>query len=143
MRTHLFLSDHSMFPRDWHDEGSKGQNNGHTWSEFTPYSNVLWLKYILGYIRKAFRDCGGDDGELARFTIETRELTRRFNPRTLVDNGAFSTAREVFDYVVAEGFLAPEQVANMAEGISMLSEANAADQGEVEVEDEEDDECLV
>jgi serine/threonine-protein kinase haspin len=130
MRTHLFKKDRSMYPRDWHFENSKSQNNGATWGDHTPYSNVLWIKYLLGYLKKAFKECGSDTKELARFNEETKELSKLLNPRTLVTNGAFSTAGEIYEFVCDQGWLSHEQIAALTEGSSMLRDSNEAGRGE-------------
>lgn len=111
-----------MFPRDWHIESSKAKSDGATWGDHTPYSNVLWIKYILGYLKKAFKECGADTKELAKFNEETKDLTKFLNPRTLVANGAFSTASEIWAFVCDQGWLTQEQIAGLTEGASIVNE---------------------
>lgn len=118
-----------MYSRDWHVENSKAQSNGATWGDHTPYSNVLWIKYLLGYLKKAFKECDGDAKELARFNGETKELSKLLNPRTMVSNGAFSTANEVWEFVCNQGWLTVEQIAELTESPTMSNHPSAADQG--------------
>ena len=115
MRSHLFTGRRNMFAKSWHTEESKKLSNGHTWEEFCPYSNVLWIKYLLGYVKMNFRDSGGDAEELRQFEVATKDLKRRLDPRTLVTNGGFSSANDICEYIGKEGWISIEQVAAIAD----------------------------
>lgn len=130
MRTHLFTGGRTMFPRAWHDEDSRQLNNGYTWREFRPYSNVLWIKYLFGYLKKNYKDSGGDPSDWSRFSVETSEFTKRLNFKTLVANGAFSTAGDAFEYICEKGWLTAEQIVDLAEGSSILNDSRDTEEGE-------------
>ena len=123
MRSHLFTGDRKMFKKSWHNEESKQLNGGHTWSDYTPYSNVLWIKYLLGYLKKDFEHNGGSAEELRQFESETTELKRRLDPRTLVLNGGFASANEICEFVAQKGWINAEQIAAMGETSSFLSDS--------------------
>ncbi|KAG0647541.1 Serine threonine-kinase haspin [Hyphodiscus hymeniophilus] len=113
MRSHLFTGERKMHPKAWHDEQSKAWNEGHTWREYIPYTNVLWIKYLLGYLKKNFRDSGGNLEDLRRFEKDTTELKRRLDPRTLVKNGAFTSAIDVSIYVQDMEWITDTQITEL------------------------------
>ena len=123
-----------MLPKSFHNEESRSLSNGHTWREFRPYSNVLWIKFLLGYVKKNFKNSGGNLRELAHFEVETSEMKRRLDPRTLVKNGAFSSAGEIYQYVVEQGWITAEQLAKMTEA-SFLSDPVGVDPTQDAVEE--------
>jgi serine/threonine-protein kinase haspin len=87
---------------------------------------VLWIKFLFGYVKNNFKDSKGNLRELAHFEVETSEMKRRLDPRTLVKNGAFSSAKEIYQYVVEQGWITAEQLAKMTEA-SFLSDTVDAD----------------
>jgi serine/threonine-protein kinase haspin len=103
-----------MKPKKWHNKSSRNSNNGHSWKEFIPYTNVLWIKYLLGYVKENFKKNSGDAGELSMFEKETKDLSSRLDYRSSVRKGAFSTALEVYQYVIQEGWITKEQVEEMS-----------------------------
>jgi serine/threonine-protein kinase haspin len=121
MRTHLFTGGRTMFKKGWHDDSSKNMSFGHTWKEFTPYTNVLWIKYILGYLKKNFKE-GGNAEELRKFEMDTSDLKTKLNPLTKVENGALSTAQDVYEYVCQKEWITLEQLLARNEGSSFLSD---------------------
>ena len=122
MRTHLLQGSRQIRPRCWHVNETK-YLDGHSWKEFTPYSNVLWLKYVFGYVQKNFKQSGGSAEELSKFEDLTRELKKKLNPLFKVENGAFTTAEDVYQYVVEKEWISAEQVAALQEDSSILSTA--------------------
>ncbi|PBP26688.1 hypothetical protein BUE80_DR002351, partial [Diplocarpon rosae] len=115
MRNHLFTGLRTMQAASWHDEASRSpsRTNGHTWAEHTPYSNVLWIRYILSYLTKTFKKSSGSESvkrELRSFEADTRDLKRRLDVRTKVENGAFSSAMEVLDFVYGRGWVGESQL---------------------------------
>ncbi|KAK4106443.1 hypothetical protein N658DRAFT_555338 [Parathielavia hyrcaniae] len=58
-----------------------------------PYTNVLWLAYLYGYLVTSFR--GPDRAELRRFRAETRELVRHLDPCAPEDVLSFPSAAAV------------------------------------------------
>lgn len=123
MRTHLFFGDRSMKPSAWHDETSRSLNKGHTWAEFTPYSNVIWLRYLLSYlIKTGKKQVEGGPKTMSDFTQDTKELQSKLHVRTLPENGAFSTAQEVLEYVAQKGWVSQEQLEAQGVDSTFLSE---------------------
>ena len=110
MRNHLFTRGRKMEPAEWHNEASKQLSNGRTWAEYTPYSNVLWIKYILAHLQNDFKKHGNNQGALTQFTVDVSELKRRLDTRTKIENGGFQTAAEVFQFVIDQGWITAKQV---------------------------------
>lgn len=119
MRNHLFTGSRMMERADWHDEESRELSGGHTWKEHMPYTNVLWIRYILSYLTKQFKKSKsrGWKDSLAKFEGEVKEVKRRLDVRTKVENGAFSSAMEILDFVFELGWVNEE----MLEGFGMDS----------------------
>lgn len=120
MRTHLFFGDHSMKPKSWHTDASRSQSNGKTWKEFTPYSNVIWIRYILNWLIKTYKKQHNDNFAIKDFQAEVREMSRRMDYRTKKD--AFGCAREVLDSAFQAGFVNEEQIECFGVDSTMLSE---------------------
>lgn len=123
MRNHLFTGTRTMLPASWHDEISRSSNNGHTWSEHIPYTNVLWIRYILSYLTKTFKrskplNCKED---LKAFETETKVLKRKLDVRMKVENGAFSSAMEVLEYAFGKGWVSEEQLEEFGMDSTILS----------------------
>jgi len=58
MRTNLMTGERTSKPKSWHKSPSS-RNPSKSWSEFTPYSNVIWICYMLGHLKKAFKKTEG------------------------------------------------------------------------------------
>jgi len=109
-----------MLPKQWHNEESREKSNGHTWSEHIPYTNVLWIRYLIHYLMHAYKkelerpnaklEKHGGMEELQKFKKETTELMKRLNVMTKVKNGAFRSAKDVLDFVYQQGWVNEEQV---------------------------------
>lgn len=121
MRSHLFTGRHNMFKRNWHTEESRAKNNGHTWAEYVPYTNVLWLKYLFGWLRTQY---------LKRIALENhtdvwynipgvRELTRRFDFRTVE---GFDSATDVLIFAIEKGWITNEQIEENGFDSTFISE---------------------
>lgn len=98
MRTHLFTGGTAHFRKQWHNEASKTKNNGHTWVEFIPYTNVIWIRYILQYLIKHSK-CS--DAEMRNFRSEVREFQYDLS---------LDTAEKMLGYAVSKGWVTEEQV---------------------------------
>ncbi|EHL02495.1 putative serine/threonine-protein kinase haspin like protein [Glarea lozoyensis 74030] len=110
MRSHLFTSTRTMQKRAWHTEESRALSNGHDWSEHRPYHNVIWIQFLLGYLKKQLiRLKGPILDDLKNFNAQTVELSKRMDPRTKIENGAFESATQVLEYVIARGWVSCEQ----------------------------------
>ncbi|OWP05445.1 hypothetical protein B2J93_7646 [Marssonina coronariae] len=115
MRNHLFTGLRTMQAASWHDEASRSpsRTNRHTWAEHIPYSNVLWIRYILSYLTKTFKKSSRSQSvkeQLRAFEADTRDLKRRLDVRTKVENGAFSSATEVLNFVYGRGWVGESQL---------------------------------
>ncbi|RDL37447.1 uncharacterized protein BP5553_04880 [Venustampulla echinocandica] len=142
MRTHLFTSTRGMYPSTWHKPESRNENNGHTWSEHVPYTNVIWIQFILGHLKREFKKKNGASSpELRQFTEETKELSKRLDPRTKVENGAFQTAYEVLEFVLWQGWVTYDQADASGVEFDTLSLSDDEDDSveDTEVEQEVDD----
>ncbi|KAF8859005.1 hypothetical protein BDZ45DRAFT_371303 [Acephala macrosclerotiorum] len=127
MRTHLLEGTRTHRPHEWHTPlsftTSKFTRN---WSTHIPYTNILWLRYLLFFlIDRLKKSLPKDDGNLKphgtkatkirRFKEleeEIRELKRRLNTLTKPENGAFGTALGVVHWMMGPGvgWVAEEQV---------------------------------
>ena len=113
MRTHLYTGTRTLLAKSWHSNESRFLNMGHSWDEYIPYTNVLWLNYIFTYLVKSYkRDASGLPGNMNTFLDATKELSRRFNVRTKVENGGFKTAQEVLEYCISKEWVTVQQVEN-------------------------------
>jgi hypothetical protein len=56
------------------------------------------------------------------FKQETRELSKRLDTRTKVENGAFSSAQEVMAYIAEMGWVSEEQVERYGVDSTMMSQ---------------------
>jgi serine/threonine-protein kinase haspin len=140
MRTHLITGTHSMNKKDWHDKHSMPATISEPWKDFLPYTNVLWIRYVLAYLLKAYKKSGGNKNDLNEFTVDTKELNKRLNFKTKVENGAFTSAHDVLAYVVSMGWVSEEQLENYGVDESILGEVSELiDDGEGEEDGEEDE----
>ncbi|CAG8977549.1 hypothetical protein HYALB_00012355 [Hymenoscyphus albidus] len=106
MRNHLFTGRHMSEKKAWHDEESRSLDNGHTWDEHVPYTNVIWLQYLLGYLKKQFTQSPTYTREAnATFQTEIREIERGMSTRTKIDNGAFTSAAQVLERCMELGYI--------------------------------------
>ncbi|KAH8671848.1 hypothetical protein BGZ60DRAFT_374304 [Tricladium varicosporioides] len=126
MRTHLFTGTRTMNKKAWHNEASKMLNNGHYWSEYTPYTNVIWIHYLLNYLKKKFKaDTDGQrQSELSLLEVDMREFTKRLDARTKTENGAFTSAIDCFTFAIEQGWY-PEELIN-ANQSAILEQSNIA-----------------
>lgn len=82
-------------------------NNGHTWKEFIPYTNVLWIRAILHYLIKTWT---GSKDVLKKFKKDILELEHRLHPRVAVEDGGFATAHGVLEFVAEQGWVSEQQL---------------------------------
>jgi len=122
MRTHLFTGKHTMFKRNWHTETSRSKNGGHTWAEYTPYSNVLWIRYLLKWLRTAYLKAiaPSDDSVEWNRTEGLSELNKRLDVRTKY--GAFESATDVLVFAAEQGWISAEQMESYGVDSSILSQ---------------------
>lgn len=121
MRSHLFTGRRNMFKRAWHTEESRGKNNGHTWAEYIPYTNVLWLKYLFGWLREQYLKVIPlvDHTDLWYNIPGLQEFSRRFDLRT---RNGFDSATEVLFFAVEQRWITNEQIEESGLDATILSE---------------------
>ena len=121
MRTHLLTGERKMAA--FYTLEPDQSKNGKVWSEYIPYTNVLWIRYLLHHLERSFKEHGVDQKELREFKNQTKKLKTRLDPRTLVKNGAFETAGGVLDFVWEKGWVSQEQLEERGVDTTILSEA--------------------
>ncbi|PVH78989.1 hypothetical protein DL98DRAFT_421218 [Cadophora sp. DSE1049] len=128
MRNHLLTGTRAMQPASFHttpiSEIPSSETNNRSWSDHTPYSNVLWIRYILSFLTKQFKKHSRGLGaitDLATFEAEIKDLKRRLDVRTKVENGAFVSACQVLDYVFGRGWVSEEQLGSAGVDSTILS----------------------
>jgi serine/threonine-protein kinase haspin len=108
-----------MRPSKWHQESFLGSNKTCSWNDYIPYTNVLWLRYLFNMlVLKLKKDC--PPATISKIEVEAKELKRRFDVRTKVVNGAFSTAEDVLTWMIQAGWVTEDQIAG---DTTFLSEA--------------------
>lgn len=130
MRNHLLTSTRTMQPASFHTTPisslpSSENTTNRTWKDHTPYSNVLWIRYILSFLTKQFKKHSRSPKAkkaLVEFEAEIKDLKRRLDVRTKVENGAFESACQVLDYVFGMGWVSEEQLGGAGVDGSVLSQ---------------------
>lgn len=137
MRTNLLTGERTAKTKTWHESQTLSPSPSSapckSWSEYTPYSNVIWIGYILGYLKKALKKTSststrnmkgkkgngkGSNDVLALFNEETKGLTGKLDFRTKIANGAFGTATEVLLYCVERGWVSEVQAEEYGADVS-------------------------
>ncbi|KAH7416770.1 hypothetical protein BKA64DRAFT_276586 [Cadophora sp. MPI-SDFR-AT-0126] len=129
MRNHLLSGTRTMQPASFHttpiSELPSSESNNRNWSDHTPYSNVLWIRYILSFLTKQFKKHSPGPKAakyLATFEAEIKDMKRRLDVRTKVENGAFVSACQVLDYVFGRGWVSEEQLGSAGVDSTILSQ---------------------
>ncbi|KUJ07155.1 uncharacterized protein LY89DRAFT_789946 [Mollisia scopiformis] len=130
MRTYLILGTRTVKQAGWQkDFRFRDVKTPRSWSEFLPYTNVLWLRYLLLMLIRKLKD---KHPSLAKnVEAEAKELKRQFEPMTKVENGAFSTAQDVLVWLVGAGWVTEEQISG-EDGTSFLTMGEPETEAEVE-----------
>ncbi|KAK4639102.1 hypothetical protein QC761_705060 [Podospora bellae-mahoneyi] len=113
----------------------KGSKRRVDWGGYYPYTNVLWLDYIYGWMVENFR---GEAKVLREWEEETRELRVHLDPGQPREVMSFGGAGEVVRFAVEAGWVGEEQL--MDGGGSYLSGAGAGYGGEDKKEESESEE---
>ncbi|KAL3424937.1 haspin protein kinase [Phlyctema vagabunda] len=115
MRTHLFSGNfYAPKPPSWHTNNSRKKNEGHTWEDETPYSNVLWISYLYEFLCLAL--CSEDDLPYTSFSVDQQQFysdTAEFRKKLVhskKNNKRFLTAVGVMDYCIEKGWITQDQV---------------------------------
>lgn len=117
MRTHLFFGTFQFMKASWHTEASKSRAKSHTWQEHIPYTNALWIGYIFEFLYQGYmpksdlrkRSKLKLSPEQKVFERETAELRRRLTPGWR-NAERFTTASEILEFAVEQGWVTPAQV---------------------------------
>jgi hypothetical protein len=115
-----------MYPKSWHTNDSVDLNNGHTWAEFIPFTNVLWIHYLYIVLRDKYERLMGLTDELKRFLVETEELYKKLMPRTRANKGGFECASQITEYAFNRGWITQVQLGMLGDtgpGYSDMSSA--------------------
>ncbi len=75
-----------------------------------PYTNVIWLYYVLKYVAGKYK---GPQTPFKKFLTDTDELWKRLNPDKSHSDGAFSSAMEVLEYCVRQGWIEEKELVEM------------------------------
>lgn len=95
-----------------------------SWAGHYPYTNVLWLSYIYGYLCQHFK---GDKRELKAWREETEEMWKYLDPEkvdAVRQEGSigFGAAEDVVVFAVERGWITEEQVMDVGDRSTVLFE---------------------
>jgi serine/threonine-protein kinase haspin len=108
MRSFLLRGDRKWLAPEAHDTPyAEGVLGPLSWTEYVPYTNVLWLAYIYEYITAHF---SGDEKDLRKFKRDTRELWTHLNPNAKLSTPSFGCAADVVQFAAEAGWLSEEQL---------------------------------
>lgn len=96
MRNWIFFRTHGIHPLF----DSLNPPPSGSWADFEPFTNVIWLWYILTHVLERYR--GKGKGEFLR---ETEELRAFLHPDVRIYDGGFSDVRAVYEYCVEKGWI--------------------------------------
>lgn len=120
MRSHLLKGDRVHLPPNCHstpyDKGPDGEHI--SWKDYHPYTNVLWLAYLYGYLVRNF--CG-EKSELAAFRRATRELWVHMSPDAPPSVLSFPSATDIVRFAVEAGWLTEAQLVGGSNGTGDVS----------------------
>jgi len=123
MRTNLMTNERISKTKAWH-ANPQSRNPKKTWAEFIPYTNVIWIGYMLGYLKKVFKKADGAGSKpLKSFNEEAKELSNLLDSRTKLENGAFLTATDVLCYCLEKGWVSEEQAEEYGADLSTILES--------------------
>jgi serine/threonine-protein kinase haspin len=109
MRSFLLEGDRCHLPPEMHtmpyDLGP--DDKPISWSDYHPYTNVLWLAYIYEFLVSHFR---GDKNVLKDFRRTTREMWNHLDPEAPPDVLSFSSAGDVVRFAFEAGWIEEEQL---------------------------------
>jgi len=112
MRSHLLTGQRATKASGWH-KASKNDNPLRPWSEHIPYTNVVWINYLLIRLREQYQLHGPKGKFKSVFRDQKRELNREVEElaRMLSDRGeGFESATQVLEFVVAKGWVTETQL---------------------------------
>lgn len=123
MRSYLINGDRIWLPPKSHNNPyERGLHGPISWFQHHPYTNVLWLAYLYGYLVGNFR---GTKKDLVGFKRDTEELWTHLNPETSLEIMSFSSAEDIVEFAVEAGWITEDQLMGSAgdEGCSQIEES--------------------
>lgn len=119
MRTHLFTGGRNMFKRNWHSEESRAKNDGHTWAEYIPYTNVLWIKYLFGWLHGHYQKSILPKKDYGFYSIPgISDLRHKFDLRT---RQGFESAADLLIFALDQGWITNDQIDESGVDTTILS----------------------
>jgi hypothetical protein len=88
------------------------------WKIFHPYTNVIWIWYILNHIIQFY----DGDGAIDDFMSETYDLRMKLNPDTAFRDGGFSRSGHVLDFCVRQGWINEDDLSDL--GVSSFEDTH-------------------
>jgi hypothetical protein len=110
MRSHLFTGEKKTTSKGWHtpSKATAPGNIGTSWEKHIPFTNVIWVRYLLAWLRQQLDRNGSEDKARVReFTREVNEFQTRL--KSMGDDG-FKSATDILMYMMECGWLTREQV---------------------------------
>jgi serine/threonine-protein kinase haspin len=101
MKNHVLFNHYGVDHKLTEDEKTS-RKNGHKWQMFKPYTNVIWIHYVLEFLIQDFK---GPKKELERFKMGVKELREMLSPDVPIEDGGFASAEEVRAFCVEEGLM--------------------------------------
>jgi serine/threonine-protein kinase haspin len=110
-----------MFKRTWHTDESRLKNNGHTWGDYVPYSNVLWIRYLFMWLRMSYlKTIAPENDNYLWYSIPgVSEINKKFDLRT---RQGFESAAEVLIFASEQGWITDEQLDENGVDSTILSQ---------------------
>ncbi|KAI9742573.1 MAG: hypothetical protein M1818_003713 [Claussenomyces sp. TS43310] len=84
------------------DGSDHPQQQRGSWEDFMPYTNVIWLWFLLDYVMKHYK---GPKKDMAAFRKQTSQLRKRLHPDTKMSHGSFRGAYEVLEYALQQKWI--------------------------------------
>ncbi|KAK3399106.1 hypothetical protein B0T20DRAFT_409230 [Sordaria brevicollis] len=105
-----------------------------SWAGYYPYTNVLWLSYIYGYLCQHFK---GDKRDLKAWREETEEMWKYMDPGQVdavrqEESIGFGAAGDVVVFAIEKGWITEEQVMDVGDRSTVLFEESVLEVPPVE-----------
>jgi hypothetical protein len=101
MRTWLYSRSKSLDTKYASGKLKKSERNGHSWEEYTPYTNALWIHFLLEYLTRSYK--GRDKRAWNR---DVKELREWLDP----DEGGMESAGDVLQYAYEREWIGQEDL---------------------------------
>ncbi|ORY69556.1 uncharacterized protein BCR38DRAFT_405264 [Pseudomassariella vexata] len=108
MRSFLLRGDRKCLPPKSHRTAyAQGIDGPITWAQHEPYTNVLWLAYIYGYLVDNFR---GPKKELNAFKRVTKSFWTHLNPEADECIPGFASASDIVRFAIESEWIDEDQL---------------------------------